>query len=86
MGEIGHSKLADSHIETISLPGGLTADQVSIPVDCAGKRITFMGCICLDGQLMKPIVAIPQHTIDNDLPFLGVRFQLSPLPSTQCFY
>jgi hypothetical protein len=28
----------------------------------AGKRITLVGCICLDGSFMRPIVVIPRHT------------------------
>jgi hypothetical protein len=72
MDEIDHSNWADAHPETVYLPGDFPADQVLIPVNRAGKRITLVGCIRLDGSFMKPMVVIPRHTVDKDFPPLGV--------------
>jgi hypothetical protein len=72
MDEIGHSDWADAHQELVYVPSNFEEDHIPIPVNRAGKRITLVGCICLDGTVMKPMVVIPRHTVDNDLSLLGV--------------
>lgn len=73
MDEIGHSDWADAHPETVYVPGDFPTAHVPVPVPRTGKRITLVGCICLDGSFMRPMVVIPRHTIDNDLALMGVR-------------
>jgi hypothetical protein len=72
MDEIGHSDWADAHADTMFVPSDFESDSVPIPLNRTGERITLVGCICLDGSFTKPMVVIPRHTVDNDLPLLGV--------------
>jgi hypothetical protein len=49
MDEIGHSDWADAHQEAVYVPGDIAADHIPVPVSRAGKRITLVGCLCVDG-------------------------------------
>jgi hypothetical protein len=42
MDEIDHSERADSHRQTVYVPGDLIADQVPFPVDRAAEPITLV--------------------------------------------
>jgi hypothetical protein len=84
MDEIGHSDWTDAHLETVCAPTDLTADQVPVPANRTGKRISLIGCICLAGSFMRPVIAIQGHTIPNDLRLLGVpesNWQICHQPS-----
>jgi hypothetical protein len=72
MDEIGHSDSADAHQEAVYVPSDIAAGHVPLPVSRAEKRITLVGGDWLDGSLMKPMVVISRHTVDKDLPLLGV--------------
>jgi hypothetical protein len=42
-----------------------------LTVSRAGKRITLMACIAVDGSAITPKIIIPKKTIDDDLVLIG---------------
>jgi hypothetical protein len=76
MDEIGHSDGAEAHQELVYVPSDFEEDHIPIPVNRAEKRITLVGCICLDGTVRKSLVVIPRHTVGNDLSYWGCQIRI----------
>jgi hypothetical protein len=61
---------------SLDVPSDFEEDHIPIPVNRAGKRITLVGCSCLDGTVRKSIVVIPRHTVGNDLSYWGCQIRI----------
>jgi hypothetical protein len=62
MDDVSDADWRDAHADTVYTRSDCSANIVPIVVTGTGKRITVIGCISA-----KPMVIIPQHTVDLTL-------------------
>jgi hypothetical protein len=72
MDEIGHADWPHAHTDIVCVSHDYSHPTVPIGVNRTRKRITLIGCICVDGSYVKSIMIIPHHTVDTDLTLLGI--------------
>ena len=69
--ESGFQAYADSQKETVIIPYDGDESSTYYSVDRSAKRSTLVGCICLDGSALKPLVIIPNKTVTQELRIRG---------------
>jgi hypothetical protein len=72
MDEMGHQDWADRQVSVVYVPSEEPNDQIPIPIDRGGKRLTLVATIAADGSALKPMIIVERHTCDSDLRLFGI--------------
>ena len=64
--ESGFQEFADARKEVVIVPSD-TDEQTYYRVNRSVKRATLIGCICMDGSSIKPLVVSPNKTVTRKL-------------------
>ncbi len=68
--EAGFQDYADARCQIVIVPDD-APDTVYYSIERNSKRATLIGCICMDGSALKPLVVTPQKTVTRKLYING---------------
>jgi hypothetical protein len=88
--EAGHQSWQNSHAEKVVVPTGYPNAAIPIPVQRNEKRVTLLGRVAADGDMLQPIFIVPRVTIDRELLLLAgchlhIVYQLNGFVTTELF-
>jgi hypothetical protein len=72
MDEMGHQDWADRSEVTCYVPSDVVDNRIHYPVSRIGRRITLITCVRADGSYVRPCLAIPRKTFDDELMTTGL--------------
>ena len=81
--ESGFQEFADAIQQSVIVPADCE-DEVYYSVNRSVKRATLIGCICMDGTALKPLVVSPNKTVTKELRVHGYNESTCLIVSQEC--